>query len=552
MSVRAVVWLGVFGWVAGAWGCSDPGDGPMDGGGQLEDGGLPDGSIGGGDAGDIDPGALRITSLVAEDITRTSAAIHWTLSDFATGQVEWGPTVELGSFTVPEMSFDYDAHRQPITGLTPETTYYFRVRSVDADGNTAISDVESFTTSGGGSGTGDCGGSGVPVNFAAYGAVGDGVADDTAALQAAFDAESHLVADPGATFRISGRLDLDQAGDQVVDWNGATVTTTNSSLGLAFQIDKRGVGGSVCMQSLTVEGDRKIEDAFKLYSRTRMFDVDVQHLYRSSGFGNVIGWNIEITDDAAAHGDWVFDGCDCFDVDGGADSVHTDGNGVSRCVYLRFMSAVSAETNVVFANGTFDGAWGEEGDLIHYEDRSCGLGATSSGVYLDNMTLRNFSRRAAKLFGGGLQITGSSFEDPDPSNPRLATAWTPAGALTIGKFSSCSSLSTGTTVANNTFTYHGYEARFILTHHDENTYVQHNSFTEGADLRFSFTVGDVVITQNDFCAGECVIGDYIVSGQMNDVGTLFIDDSDAADVGTFSFFDYDVGSHPPTTLRPLP
>ncbi|MDL5512647.1 Ig-like domain-containing protein, partial [Arenibacter sp. M-2] len=48
------------------------------------------------------------------------------------------------------------------------------------------------------------------VNFSKYGAVGDGKKDDTKAIQAALDAEESLVADEGATFLISSKLDIDQ------------------------------------------------------------------------------------------------------------------------------------------------------------------------------------------------------------------------------------------------------------------------------------------------------------------------------------------------------
>src|SRR5690606_23685992 len=62
------------------------------------------------------------------------------------------------------------------------------------------------------------------VNFSKYGAVGDGKTDDTKALQAALNAESNLVGTPGATYRITGLLNINKAGDQNIDWKGATIT----------------------------------------------------------------------------------------------------------------------------------------------------------------------------------------------------------------------------------------------------------------------------------------------------------------------------------------
>ena len=62
------------------------------------------------------------------------------------------------------------------------------------------------------------------TNLSTYGAVGNGVTDDTAALRAAFDAGTNLISDPGKTYLISGTLYLNKNLIQTIDFNGSTIT----------------------------------------------------------------------------------------------------------------------------------------------------------------------------------------------------------------------------------------------------------------------------------------------------------------------------------------
>src|SRR6267378_4733924 len=76
---------------------------------------------------------------VAAVATGTTIVVSWTLNEFATGQVEYGPTTAYGFVNTPELSFNYSAHVQTITGLTNNTLYHYRVKSQDAAGLLAVS-----------------------------------------------------------------------------------------------------------------------------------------------------------------------------------------------------------------------------------------------------------------------------------------------------------------------------------------------------------------------------------------------------------------------------
>ena len=93
------------------------------------------------------PTGPTISAISVWSVTQTEAMISWTLNEPATGQVEYGITTAYGSVTTPELSFDYSAHVQLISGLAAGTGYHFRVKSQDAAGNLSVSSDQTLTTS---------------------------------------------------------------------------------------------------------------------------------------------------------------------------------------------------------------------------------------------------------------------------------------------------------------------------------------------------------------------------------------------------------------------
>ena len=90
-----------------------------------------------------------ISGVSATEITNASAKITWTLDRPSTGQVEYGTTTSYGTLSALESSFDYTTHVQSLSGLSTGTTYHYRVKSSDQQGNQSVSGDFTFTTTGG-------------------------------------------------------------------------------------------------------------------------------------------------------------------------------------------------------------------------------------------------------------------------------------------------------------------------------------------------------------------------------------------------------------------
>jgi len=91
------------------------------------------------------------TTIDSSSVTRSSATISWTTNVPASSQVEYGPLAVGTSRSALDTSL-ITAHRAVLTGLTPATTYHFRVRGVSAGGGIGVSAESILVTAPAGSG----------------------------------------------------------------------------------------------------------------------------------------------------------------------------------------------------------------------------------------------------------------------------------------------------------------------------------------------------------------------------------------------------------------
>jgi len=85
-----------------------------------------------------------ISNVSIDNVSSSSARISWITSENATSHVEYGPTHSFGSWL--HYSAYVIIHPCTLSGLSSDTTYYYRVISFDSAGNQATSLSSTFTT----------------------------------------------------------------------------------------------------------------------------------------------------------------------------------------------------------------------------------------------------------------------------------------------------------------------------------------------------------------------------------------------------------------------
>lgn len=87
-----------------------------------------------------------ISGIGASPVHSSSATVNWTTNEPAGSQVDYGTSPGSYPYSTTLDPAPVTSHSQTLTGLKPNTTYYYRVRSTDPAGNAAVSAESSFHT----------------------------------------------------------------------------------------------------------------------------------------------------------------------------------------------------------------------------------------------------------------------------------------------------------------------------------------------------------------------------------------------------------------------
>lgn len=85
-----------------------------------------------------------ISNVASGSITTSGATITWTTDEASNSVVEYGLTISYGSSATN--SSMVTSHSVPLSGLSPNTLYHYRVKSTDGSNNTSTSGDFTFTT----------------------------------------------------------------------------------------------------------------------------------------------------------------------------------------------------------------------------------------------------------------------------------------------------------------------------------------------------------------------------------------------------------------------
>jgi len=86
-----------------------------------------------------------IANVSAGNVNSSSATIHWTTDQSSDSVVEYGLDLSYGTLVTNSTPIYY--HTVNLTGLSPYTTYYYRVKSRTSNNQTGVSGVDVFATS---------------------------------------------------------------------------------------------------------------------------------------------------------------------------------------------------------------------------------------------------------------------------------------------------------------------------------------------------------------------------------------------------------------------
>lgn len=344
------------------------------------------------------------------------------------------------------------------------------------------------------------------VNFSTYGAVGNGVADDTAALQAALDAESNLIANANAVFKVSSRLDIDIRSGQTINWNNATIVYT-SQLNPAMRIDKRNSnGGTTTMSNLTVDGNDIVIRGIEIRTRVVFNNVDVKDLYQGTNQSiSPAGFLHRVSNNANSMGAYEFNNCTISNLVGNSDCVvasNTDGSVNGYLLY--WDNAPTTQTIITHNNTVVDGMWGDDGGGVFVNDFVT-MKNTSSKIVFNGGAIRNCERRALKGFASNMEFNNTTFQSPEANNPNIHCG-TISGMVVFGG-------------ANNKENVHFNECTFIGTTYEsrvipvsvKNWSIRNSTFQGGAHINMTDQNGPQVqnglIECNEF-GTQGFIGEY--------------------------------------------
>ncbi len=231
-----------------------------------------------------------------------------------------------------------------------------------------------------------------PYDFGAY---GNGIADDTAAVQAALNSAVKHVYFPPGLFRITGTV-TSAVDDRTIDGPGALTATTAVAIAMTVTGDRNEVAVNIAGNEFIGVGIRFEGAELPIVSGGRIRDL-------KSTTANCAG--LFFSDTQAG---FIVRGVTITDVDSPGNGTLGDNNGFSRAIAI----GLSGDPT---GNSVIEGCYianiiGEEGDAI------AGVSGGGGTYYrldltVKGNTIRGFTRRAIKTQGSNVRVIGNSISN---------------------------------------------------------------------------------------------------------------------------------------------
>ena len=191
----------------------------------------------------------EITNISAGTPTYSSVTITWTTNELSNSLVDFGTSVSYGT-TQGNSADSVASHSVTLTGLTPSTTYYYRVKSIDVSGN-LISDDNSgnghtFTTAAGA----DPGDTTAPVIIFDSSAGITNITSNSATIAWTTDESSDSI----IGYSLDTSFNSEKGSATLTTSHSVTLTNLSSGTAYKFQIKSMDNSGNLATENNSGEG----------------------------------------------------------------------------------------------------------------------------------------------------------------------------------------------------------------------------------------------------------------------------------------------------------
>lgn len=228
----------------------------------------------------------------------------------------------------------------------------------------------------------------ISVSVKDFGAVGDGVTDDTAAINLALASSAIHVYFPDGTYRITDSLQdgtpvlTSTLAGRIITCEGTITATTTVLMAL-------GVSGANSTVQLNIDGNSKIASGIVVYEDGCVVEkCRINDLYTTT-FSAVAIKTSDVNGGVIVRNNII------KNLTSVGDGSLGDGNGMSRAILL--VGSANATSESLVHDNLIEDILGEEGDAITVYS-SDGAGTWyDARVHIYNNTVKNFTRRAVKI-----------------------------------------------------------------------------------------------------------------------------------------------------------
>lgn len=357
--------------------------------------------------------------------------------------------------------------------------------------------------------------------------MGDGITDDTAAIQAAFDAESNVTFTASANYRITSQLYIDQPGNQTITGNDATLVMTSGQLtgySTAAMVRVKKPSGVAYIDGLNLNSNNHASQGFNVQSSYEITNLDITNMRSLVGDTNIAGGIIVLLNQPTAANSVSFtnaliDNVNISNITAVPTSVSiASGDGNAKGIQIQIWQG-TVNNDFTITNFTISDIWGDDADGLDVFQSDNHENWTGEALVQDG-TISDCSRRLMKWTTPNALIERVTFNEPLDTDPGIY--FTGSACCGISIFRTEAQTPPNREVIFRDITYNGQASNNLYNDFDfvvssTQEFTLEGSTMVNARLMFRATSGNgnSYIIGNDWQDANSFVSDY-------DTGTLWL------------------------------